>query len=532
MRISKALAGAALSLALVAAPAAAQQAPRLVAKDGRHALIVDGKPFMMLAAQANNSSNYPAMLPEVWPVIEKLHANTLEIPVAWEQIEPQEGRFDFSYVDTLLEQARQRKVRLVLLWFGTWKNTGPAYTPEWVKLDNKRFPRMRNAKGETHYALSPHAATTLEADRKAFVALMRHLAKVDRQHTVIMVQPENEPGTYGLARDHSPAAQKLFDGPVPAAVLKRVKKAPGTWTEVFGPEADEAFHAWAIASFINKVAEAGKAVHPLPMYVNAALPHPFNRPKPTEWAVGGPAWPVFDIWKAAAPSIDFLAPDIYTRDYAQYVGHLNHYAKPDNVLFVPETGNDKPYARYFYEVIGRRGIGFAPFGMDATGYFNYPLGAPKLDEATIEAFARNYRLFEPMAGEWARLASEGKVWGVAEPTDKHEQTLELGRWKATVSYGRLQFGFDPPKGNPEPTGGIAIAEVAPNEYLVTGYDARVAFDLAKPEPGRHAIMARVEEGVFENGQWRFLRVWNGDQTDYGLNFTSRPTVLRVKMATY
>jgi beta-galactosidase GanA len=89
-----------------------------------------------------------------------MHANTLEIPVAWEQIEPVEGKFDFSYVDTLVAQARENKMRLVLLWFGTWKNTGPQYTPEWVKFDNKRFPRMVDKDGKTIYCLSPFGTAT------------------------------------------------------------------------------------------------------------------------------------------------------------------------------------------------------------------------------------------------------------------------------------------------------------------------------------------------------------------------------------
>lgn len=151
-----------LLLGLIA-PAAAQQAPlpRIVSEDGRHALLVDGKPYLILGGQANNSSNYPAVLPQVWPTIRALHANTLEIPVAWEQVEPVEGQFDFSWLDALVPQARENNVRLVLLWFGTWKNTGPAYMPEWVKSDTRRFPRMMTKDGKTHYVPSPHGRATL-----------------------------------------------------------------------------------------------------------------------------------------------------------------------------------------------------------------------------------------------------------------------------------------------------------------------------------------------------------------------------------
>ncbi|WP_414713827.1 DUF5597 domain-containing protein [Sphingomonas sp.] len=523
---------------MAAAPALAAESgamPRIVSRDGRHALIVDGAPYLMLGAQVNNSSAWPAMLPKVWPTIEALHANTVEVPIAWEQIEATEGRFDFSFLDTLLAQARAHNVRLVILWFGTWKNTGPNYAPAWVKLDNKRFPRMMNAKGEVHYALSPFAKATRDADRRAFVALMTHIKAADPQHTIIMVQPQNETGTYGSVRDYGPAAQKLFDGPAPAALVARLKAKPGTWREAFGKDADEYFHAWAIARYVDAVAAAGKAVKPLPMYVNAALSDPFKKQDPATYSSGGPTHDVIDVWKAAAPHIDALAPDIYNRDAAAYNRYLDLYGRADNPLFVPETGNDREYARFFFALIGHRGFGFAPFGMDETGYANFPLGAKKLDPATIQVFAQNYALFAPMVRLWAKLAFAGKTWGAVEPNDPkadHQQVMALGRWRATASFGRPQFGMDPPKGNEYPSGGVAIAELAPDEYLVTGFHARVDFTPADPARGK-MIFDRVEEGHYDAaGAWVFERVWNGDQTDYGLNLTSAPQVLKVRLATY
>jgi beta-galactosidase GanA len=524
---------------LLPALASAAELPRIESRGGKHALIVDGAPFLMLAGQAHNSSNYPAVLPKVWPVMKQLHANTLEIPVAWEQIEPIEGRFDFSYLDTLLREARANDLRLVLLWFGTWKNTGPAYTPEWVKSDTRRFPRMRMPDGKSHYVLSPHGRATLEADRKAFARLMQHLRDNDAQNTVIMVQPQNEMGSYGLTRDHAPEAERLFRGQVPTE-LGKLKGKRGTWTEVFGEFAEQAFTSWHMARYTDEIAAAGKAVKALPMYCNASLADPFDAKAAIGTATGGPQWNMIDVWKAAAPHIDVVAPDIYNRDPRAYLAYLDHYARPDNALMIPETGNAADYARFFWAALGKGAIGFAPFGMDATGYSNYPLGAKTLDAETIEAFASKYRLFRPIASQWARIAAANPTWGTAKGADEARQSTVLGRWRVSAQYEMWEFGEPqwlspdtaphPTKG--QPVGGMVVAQTGPDELLLAGSDVRVRFGLAKPGAGENSQILRIEEGTFdEQGRWTMTRVWNGDQTDYGLNLT-QPVLLKVRMGSY
>jgi beta-galactosidase GanA len=531
-----------LALALsIAAPCAAAELPHIVRTSaGKHMFVVDGQPFLMLGGQAHNSSNYPAMLPKVWPVIRQLHANTLEIPVAWEQVEPVEGRFDFSYLDTLLTQARENRIRLVLLWFGTWKNTGPSYAPEWVKSDSARFPRMKFADGKTHAVFSPHARSTLEADKSAFVHLMQHLKSADPQHTVIMVQVENEVGSYGLARDHSPAAEPLFRGPVPAQ-LARLKGKSGTWTEVFGDFAEQAFSSWHMARYVDEIAAAGKAVKNLPMYCNAALGDPFNAKSASTTPSGGPQWNMIDVWKAAAPNIDLVAPDIYNREQREWTTLLGYYARPDNALLVPETGNSVDHARFFWAALGSGTIGYAPFGMDETGYANYPLGAKRLGPEEIEAFASKYRLFAPIAREWARIAATRPTWGTAKAADAADQSTLLGRWRVTASYEQWEFGerdwtwlkSDPHPTKGVPLGGLVVAQLGADEFLVAGSDVRARFSLDSSRGGEIGTMMRVEEGSFgPGGEWVMTRVWNGDQTDYGLNFTATPVLLKVKMGTY
>ena len=525
-----------------AVPALAQdhaaELPHIVTENGRHALIVDGAPFFMLGAQANNSSNYPWALPKVWPVLDALHANTLEIPVAWQQVEPVEGQFDFSWVDTLLEQARAHDKRLVLLWFGTWKNTNPNYTPAWVLTDNRRFPRMKKPDGSDSYALSPMYDSTLQADKRAFVQLMTYLKAHDPQNTVIMVQVENEVGSYGNPRDYGAKAQKLFDGPVPADLVSKLGKRPGTWAQLFGEQADRAFNTWYTARYIDQIAAAGKAVKPLPMYVNAALAGAFEVPKPTGVSSGGPQWDVLDIWKAAAPAIDIEAPDIYDAKSADYAAYLDHYDRADNPLFVPETGNAPKFARYFWSVLGHGAIGYSPFGMDATGYFNYPLGGGKIGPEIIEPFASKYALIAPMDREWAEIALHHRTWGCAKPDDGTAQSVTMGGWTITAKFGQWQFGgdVDDPKKDPppwadQPIGGCLVAQLDPDTFLVTGDHVRLHID-PSPSGPRHPLMVRVEQGHFDQGKWVMDRVWNGDQTDYGLNFIDTPYLLKVTMGRY
>ncbi len=543
MKLLHRLAGALASLSFALLAHAAEM-PRIETRDGRHALIVDGAPYLMLGAQVHNSSNYPGALKKVWPAVHELGANTVSVPVAWEQLEPREGHFDFSFVDQLLKEARENKVRLVLLWFATWKNTSPQYVPEWVKFDNRRFPRMREADGKISYCFSPFGAETLKADSRAFTALMAHLKKIDgEQHTVIMVQVENEAGTWGLDRDYGPEAEAAFKQAVPAEVLAHQPAklaASGNWSQVYGDYAAQYFHSYAIARYIGVVAKAGRAAFDIPLYVNNALRD--STPPAKVWAKdfssGGPTWDVIGIYKAAAPQVDVVAPDVYGPESKGFIATLDAFQRPDNALFVAEISNAAAYARYAYPALGRGSIGIVPFGIDYFPYSNFPLGAKSSDKAMVEPWARVYRGFAPMARLWARLSFEGKTYGVAEGDDHGDQRIAMKGWKASVTFGQWQFGEKDWPGNKKEApawattlqGGAAIAQTGPDEFLIVGQRARIRIDAAD---GANAMIGRAEEGRFDaQGRWVMERVWNGDQTDWGLNLGEEPTTLKVKMGRY
>jgi beta-galactosidase GanA len=524
-------AGLALT-SVVQAAAPDSTLPRIITENGRHALIVDGAPFVILGGQCHNSSAWPATLPQVWETIAAMHANTLEVPISWEQFEPEPGRFDYAIVDLLLQQARERHVRLVLLWFGTWKNGSAHYLPLWLKTGPDRYARIVDRAGRAVDSPSPHSSTQLAADTRAFTALMQHLKQADPQHTVIMVQVENEPGAWNAVRDFSPEAQKLFAAPVPDVLLNRLGLGAHrgeAWAAVFGANADEYFHAWSVAHFIGQVAAAGKAVHPLPLYVNAALRDPLTNPPAGTYESGGPTDNVLDIWKAAAPAIDLLAPDIYLPEPAKYQKVLELYARPDNPLFVPETVSAPVFSKYCYAALARGAIGWSPFGIDSP---RRRAPAPA-DANEPDALAVTYAAISPSNREVARLAFAGKLHALVEEKGELTQSLILGRWQVTVTYGVPAFGFGrDPKGNPEPVGRALIGELGPDEFLVTAYQCRVDFQPADTTGKAQREYVRVEEGAFEPAGFKAGRIWNGDETDWGLNFHTSPQMLRVRLGTF
>ncbi len=506
--------------------------PQIVEKNGRHALLVDGEPFIMLGGQSHNSSTWPGMLPQVWTAIEALNANTLEIPIYWEQIEPQPGEFDFSMIDTLLIQARERDKYLVILWFATWKNGSNHYMPEWMKKDAAKYPNITGKDGQAVDSPSPHTKAAMEADARAFKAVMKYLKEADPQHTVLMVQVQNEPGSWGSVRDYSPAAQKLFEGPVPKELLKpEVLKAlnkplvsKGTWQEVFGENADEYFHAWSVASYIEYVAAAGKSVNQLPLFVNAALRDPLTNPPASSYESGGPTDNVIPIWKVAAPSIDLVAPDIYLSGTETILKVIELYDRPDNALFIPETRASLENSKYLYELIARGGIGYSPFGIDDNG-------RGETAEETAERLAplaQEYAMAGPMMRELARWGFEGKIKAVVEHEDQAEHRIDLGAWEAIITFSASSGRTARP--NAKPIGKAMVVQLGENEFVLIGTHSRYTFRPAGANKGRAWQYLKVKEGQYVNGEFKLLRIRNGDATDWeGPRVGAVPVVLHTTL---
>ena len=519
---------------IAAAAAGAAEPPKFVEKDGRWALLVDGQPYLMLGGQVHNSSAWPSELPAVWKSLAELHANTVEAPVYWEQMEPQPGQFNWDNVDAIVKGAREHDLHVVLLWFGTWKNGNMQYAPEWIKIDTKRYPRVIRADGEPIDVLSADSRSNLEADKAAFSALMRHLKALDGdQHTVLLVQVENESGIIGSPRDFSPEASKEFAGKVPADMLAATHKQLGTWNEVFRNYADEMFQLYHQAHYVNEVAAAGKAEFDIPVYINVWLLYPPAElpqrriPIPgIQYPSGGAVQPWVGVWKVLAPAINAIAPDIYDDDPGFIQDVLAAYRRPDNPLFVPEIAKTDSFAKYTFEALGDGAVGIAPFGVD-------PRGWNILGASNASAHARNFALLAPMAREIANLNFEGKLKTSVEQIGRAEQELDFGDWQATISYGFPQFDGRRPPGNKDAHGVALVAQLGPDEFLVTGIDSSVSFHLPGRLPGMRMQILSAQEGSYHNGTWKPERLWNGDETDRGLQFhADDPAVVRVKFGKF
>lgn len=509
---------------LLASPAAAQDSRFVHVGRGKPSLSIDGKPFLVLGIQLNNSSGFPAIFHRLAPAIRRSHANTVMAPIGWESIEPEEGRFDFSVMDGLIAEARAQKVRLALLWFGTWKNANMSYVPAWVKRDTQRFPRVINADGNPIEVLTPIAAASREADARAFGALMAHLKAVDgKQRTVIMVQVENEAGTLGADRDHSAAANALFEGSVPPDMADA---KPGSWVANYGERAPEAFMAYHTARYIGAVAAAGKAAYALPLYANVwPREQPgLLRPGDSSPSGGAVSW-LLPQWRALTPAIDVIGVDNYDTNVQPYTEIARAYDVPGNPLFVPETGGTMAHARHaFWTVAQPYSVGISKFGIGE----DFGLADGKEAEDPI---ALDYRLLGGAAPFLLPLREAGKVGVAVEEDGMANIPLSFSNVDLVARFGEVRDGYGGPRGqgNRDLSGRVLVAEAAPDLFLVTGASANLKFATKLNQRGSVQLIT-VEEGHFEDGRWVRERLLNGDETAFGLVLPAEGRSMMVRVA--
>jgi hypothetical protein len=539
-------------LALVSARCASKpvsEPPHLRKQGTATQLIVDGKPFLALAGELlNSSASSVEYMKPIWPKLAAAKLNTVIAGVSWAQIEPQEGKFDFSVLDGVIRDARGHNLRLILIWFASWKNGLSSYPPEWVKKDFQRFPRIQIQGGKTIELLSTLSEANRDADARAFAALMRHIKEMDgREHTVIMIQVENEVGVLLDSRDRSAPANKAFAGPVPKELMDYLQthkdtllpefrdvwkdagfKTSGTWEQVFGkgrPEnfeipvrvesppykqadldswrqlrwpADEIFMAWHYARYVNAVAEAGKREYNIPMYVNAWLQQP-NFPWPGVYPSGGPEPQVHDVWRAGAPSIDILAPDLYLEYFAEVCARFNRSGNP---LFIPETEAGAEGAAKVLYAFGRHdAIGFSPFGIDGR--------RPPDDN-----LSGSYDLISQLAPLIVEHQGKGTMSAVLLNQNDPPQKVRLGNHTIEATFQFGPYPGAPTTRQPLPPAAAIFIATGPDEYYVAGKGVSLTFAPNTPGPEIDGL-GTVEEGAFVNGRWVPGRRLAGDETIQG-----------------
>jgi len=498
------------------------QYPNLQKAGNTAQLIVDGKPFLVLGGELGNSSftSLQYMSP-IWSKLVKMNLNTVLVPVYWELIEPNEGKFDFELYDQLIQEARKHSLKLVLLWFGSWKNSMSSHAPAWVKLDQERFPRVKDDKGKSHEILTPFSENNLQADLKAFKALMKHIKEIDEtEHTIIMIQPENEIGMLPTARDYHPLANEKFHKKVPEELMDYLIsnknnlvpefskiwadngfKESGTWEEVFGKglHTDEIFMAWYYAIFTNTIVEAGKEIYPLPMFVNAALNRPGSLPG-SGYPSAGPLPHIMDVWKAGGPAIDFLSPDFYFPNIKHW---SDLYTRQGNPLFIPEHRFDNTVAAKAAFVFGHyEAIGFSPFSIEST------------DKPEDEPLGKLYSLIDQLTPVITANHGQTKIEGVLFDKENQQSFFQLGDYEFSAKHS-YTLGYEVKSKNEEwETSGALILQTDENEFYLAGSGIVLTFNNIK-NPDLLVGILKAEEGKFENNKWKLIRHLNGDQTHQG-----------------
>lgn len=497
-------------------------------ENGVATLYVDNKPYFIRGGELHNSSASSAeyMEERIWPSLRDMGMNTVLLPVSWECVEEEEGHYDFTLLRNILDQAEREKMHLILLWFGLWKNGESFYVPEWVKRDTKRFFRARYKNGGVSDTISPFCEDAVKKDKEAYIQLMTFLREEDKNHTVIMVQVENEIGFLGSDRDYSSAAEKEFCKEIPEA-LQGFYGKEGTWEEAFGVDAGEIFMAWHYANAVEEIASAGKKEYPIPVFANAWLEqHP---DRAGIYPSGGPVAKVISLWRMAAPTLCMVSPDIYLPDFG---GECEKYHQPNNPLFIPEAVRSADTAsNLLYAFAAHNAIGYSPFAIEDLKGRDVPeMSEAQLQELNISVAAVNAASTAPyLKAAYELIIGVEKKMAACRGTDNMMGYIQRNPWDrgCILEFEKfdLQLDYlDTPSNRPGSAGMIFPEE---DGFYLLGCNTKFSV-LPKKNSQDHIGIPRYEEGRFVEGEWVRKRILNGDEI-YDMSVREMPEARYVKI---
>jgi hypothetical protein len=512
--------------------------PRWRLDDGR--LLFDDEPALLLGGQVHNSSSSSAAsIVRSFQRTRDLGANTVIAPVCWDLTEAEEGEFDFALVDAILAEADRNDLRVVLLWFGAFKNAASTYAPRWVRADAARFPRAEvgahdrapfTYEGATHKpVLSVFSPALRESDGRAFERFVRFVADHPLRDRVALIQVENEVGLLADSRDRSAPAEDAWSAPVPAemisfmdgsaddSITRRLWEAQGspsqgTWREMLGDDwqADEVFMAWAFSTYVESLAARAVPIWGVPLFVNAWLGPQPGQDRAGTYPSGGPGVRVLDVWRAGAPSIAMLSPDIYVDEAAPVV---EAYSASGATLFVPEC---RPRVADIATSLAAGAVGWSAFGVEdlrVGSQVSQLLGQltqlePALTRAQREGALAAIVLADGVESERLLL---GDVEVVARGTRAlfSRMLLDAGvAHPAAAPALPAETDQDAAVASPHDTRpfGLIVAE-GEDSFLVIGQGLTLDFF----REGRVVELDSIVEGRFVGGAWVAGRSLNGDE---------------------
>lgn len=524
---------------------------------------VNGKPYFSIGGQTNNSSTYDrASMQQALRGIEAMGMNTIAAPVYWEMIEERENVYCFDQIDMITEEARKRNLKVVLLWFGTWKNGASHYIPEWMKQDREKYRVCKNKSGYDTAIISPFCKEAEKKDAAAFSSIMKHVKEINGDQTILAVQVENEPGHLGTPRDYSELADSFYNGPVPEEItgwLRETKegeifrcwkeqgaKTETNWKDTFGFRAPEIFSAYYICKYVEKVAEKGKRIYELPMYVNVWVEETGNRIAGIDYPSGGGTSFVLDLWKKFAPHIDCIAPDIYFEDFDTYQTICAKYKRKDNALYIPESKASSRNGRHLLRMIEDYQLSSVHcFAIDSIFDEKGMIKEECLDfRDTISVIRSMKPLLEKYQGS-------GRIYAIAQYDGMDSCFIDFGDY-----YGRVYFlnsitdeayiHLDPAHNEefyvPQTGKGLIVYEGEGSFYLAgRGYKLVLIKKSSLEEmadilgsykqiAARNISYLKVEEGYFdEKGKFVAVKKRNGDESDMGLWVEPDIGVLHAKL---